>query len=155
MQTSDRVPGSGRFVRPCRSRRINGARVISETLRILPASNILGTCTDSSVRDHQPRRGTGSPVGYYESQLPANRGPCTFRRHEILRCIVWTRSQAVCRVSRRHFTKNHVIRSHATRTRLFRVKNRKRNARRGESCKEIYISVLVPVFLSFISGKNV
>lgn len=72
MQTSDRVPALGRFVRSCWRHRINGARVISETLRILPTSNILETCTDSSVRDHQPRRGTGFPVGYYE---PASRYP--------------------------------------------------------------------------------
>lgn len=70
MQTGDRVPSPADSFARVPRRRINQARVISETLRILPASNILGTCTDSSVRDHQPRRGTGSPVGYYE---PASR----------------------------------------------------------------------------------
>jgi len=46
---------------------VDTARVISETLRILPASNIPETCADSSLRDHQDRRGTGSPPGYYEA----------------------------------------------------------------------------------------
>lgn len=61
----------------------NGARVISETLRILPASNIPGTCTDSSVQG--PPASSLVPVLHWviTSQPPANQGPrCTFGRHE-------------------------------------------------------------------------
>lgn len=74
----------------CREPMARAHGVISETLRILPASNIPETCADSSRGDHQDRRrSTGSLAGYYTRQLPTGRRSTASermneQRHEIL-----------------------------------------------------------------------